>query len=55
MYFPELIECPECGFHTHELMRATSSKSGESVLMCEECYDDAEEGLEEWDASWEGE
>ena len=24
MYFPESIECPECGFHTHELVKAMS-------------------------------
>jgi len=52
-YFDDPIECPECGHHTGELCQATSRHSGESVLMCEGCYADSEEGLEEWNDKWE--
>ena len=33
-HFEEPIECPECGYHTQELIQITS----EQVLMCEGCY-----------------
>jgi hypothetical protein len=45
MYFADLIECPECGFHTHELTRATSMDDARGkVLMCDACHEDSEEG-----------
>ena len=55
MYFPESKECPECGFHTHELVKAMSKNSGQRVLMCEGCYDDTDEALKEWDTTWDEE
>jgi len=43
MYFPDLIECPECGFHTHELTQAMSMDDARGkVLMCEACHEDSE-------------
>ena len=53
MYFQELIECPECGLHTHELTKATSRSSGEKALMCDTCWMDSDEGLEDWDGGWD--
>ena len=47
MYFEDAIECPECGYSTSELLKATSKHSGERVLMCQECYGDSEEGLQQ--------
>ena len=49
MYFQELIECPECGLHTHELTKSTSNREGEKVLMCDVCRMDTGDSLEEWD------
>jgi hypothetical protein len=52
MYFPELIECPECGFHTHELVLATSMDDARGkVLMCDACWEDTPEGWEEYEPS----
>lgn len=48
-YFSDPIECPECGYHTCELSKATSRASGQRVLMCENCFTDSEEGLEGWE------
>ena len=52
-YFAEPMSCPECGHVTHELTTATSRSSGQEVLMCEGCYADSDEGLNEWDENWE--
>jgi hypothetical protein len=43
MYFQDLIECPECGFHVHELTHVHDLPRGK-VLMCEACHEDSEEG-----------
>ena len=51
MYFAEQIDCPECGFATHELAKAKNI-SGENVLMCQACWVDTDEGLEDWDGLW---
>jgi len=46
------IKCPECGLDTHELYHASSGGSGQKVLMCDACYDDSDEGLYDYDESW---
>jgi hypothetical protein len=57
MYFPELIECPECGFHTHELRQygevvgastnlAKRGVTKHSTLMCDACWEDVVEDTE---------
>ncbi len=52
MYFPELIECPECGFHTHELVLGTGMDNAKGkVLMCDACWEDTVEGIEEYESS----
>ena len=42
MYFADLIECPECGFHVHELTHVHDSPRGKT-LMCDACRDDSED------------
>ena len=49
------IQCPECGENTSELYHARLTEYGEEVLMCDACYDDSDEGLYDYDKSWEGE
>lgn len=49
------VKCPECGLDTNELYHATSNSSGQQILMCDSCYDDSDEGLYDYDKSWEGE
>ena len=49
------VKCPECGLDTNELYNATSKSSGQQVLMCDACYDDSDEGLYDYDKSWDGE
>ena len=60
-YYDDPIECPECGYSTSELLKATSKHSGERVLMCQGCYEDSEEGLQQIneygeprDEEWDG-
>ena len=36
-YFEKPIECPECGYHTHELVEVPMMHN-QKVLMCEGCY-----------------
>ena len=36
-YFEEPIECPECGYHTQELVQVKNFDS-QQVLICEGCY-----------------
>ena len=49
-YFEKPIECPECGYHTQELVQVTNF-DGHRVLMCEGCYselleiEEAERGI----------
>jgi hypothetical protein len=52
-YFAEPMSCPECGHVTHELTTATSRSSGQEILMCEVCFVDSDEGLNERDENWE--
>ncbi len=53
VHFADPIQCPECGFHTHELIRAVSMDDTRGkVLMCDTCYDDGE-GQKEWNEEWE--
>ena len=40
MYFQETVECPECGFHTHEL-----NVINNNLLVCDDCVD---ESYEDW-------
>ena len=54
-YYEEPVECPECGYSTNELVEAISKHSNEKVLMCEGCYADTCEGIEDWDMAWDGE
>ena len=50
VYFPDPIQCPECGLHTNELMLGTSLDDMRGkVMMCDTCYEDSDEGLEEWE------
>ena len=60
-YFDDPIECPECGYSTSELLEATSTNTGERILMCQGCYEETEEGVnelneygEEREVEWEG-
>ena len=52
-YYEETIQCPECGYVTNTLCEATSRSSGQKVLMCEGCYEDSDEGEEDWDSTWD--
>jgi hypothetical protein len=36
-HFREPIQCPECGFHTHELYHSCANAENGTVLMCEAC------------------
>jgi len=36
-YYEHPIECPECGYHTHELVEVPMMHD-QKVLMCEGCY-----------------
>ena len=36
-YYEHPIECPECGYHTHELVEVPMTHD-QKVLMCEGCY-----------------
>ena len=42
-HFDSPVDCPECGHATSELCEAMSRQTGERVLMCQGCYDEAEE------------
>ena len=54
VWFQDPIQCPECGLHTHELIQGTSMDDVRGkVMMCDTCFDDTDEGLEEWeDGNW---
>ena len=41
VYFPESIQCPECGLPTHELARMEDYKVEYKVKMiCDSCYEE---------------
>ena len=42
VWFPDPIQCPECGLHTHELSRTKmqSLPNGWTTVKCDACYED---------------
>ena len=51
-YYREAIDCPECGFLTHELHHATDP-NGQQALLCQECFDVKHEDGTDWETAHE--
>jgi hypothetical protein len=51
-YYREPIDCPECGFLTHELYNATDPE-GQQALLCQNCFDDKHEEATDWETAYE--
>ena len=51
-YYREAIDCPECGFLTHELHHAVNP-NGQQALLCEDCFDDKHEDGTDWETALE--